>query len=294
MSSSAWKRLIRFVAENGETYYGEPLAPLSEDIGVLYKLGKELSAYVITGNIFEDAVVTGEVKVVKRLLGPLVSLDVPIVKCVGLNYMKHILEAGRTPPPYPSFFFKPRTSIGDFDEAIPAPKIVQNDQMDYEGEVCVVIGKSGKDIKKEDALSYVLGYTSGNDVSARQWQRDPAFAGRVPQWCFSKGFDKWAPLGPALISSLVITDPGHLSLTTTVNVEVRQSTNTDDLIFSIPEIIAFISQGTTLEAGTVIMSGTPGGVGVVQGKTPRALKHGDEVKVSVEKIGTLYNTVKYE
>lgn len=294
MTTTAWQRIIRFVAENGKTYYGEPIAPLSEDIGVLFKSGKTLEAKIVTGDIFTDAVVTDEIVKVAQLLGPLTADQVPIFRCIGLNYLKHILEAGRTPPPYPSFFYKPRTSVADFDEAIPAPKITQDNQLDYEGELAVVIGKTGKDIKKEDALDYVLGYTSGNDVSARTWQRDPAFAGRVPQWGFSKSFDRWAPLGPALVSALVIGDPGKLKLTTTVNGELRQSTNTDDLIFNIPELIAFVSQGTTLEAGTVILSGTPGGVGVAPNKPPRALKDGDEVRVYVEKIGTLYNTFKYE
>ena len=293
MTATSWKRLIRFVAENGKIYLGEPIAPLSEDIGESYKLGKTLKARVIEGNIFTEAVVTDKVLTVKKLLGPLTEADVPIVKCVGLNYMKHILEAKRTPPPYPSIFYKPRAAIAYFDEAIPAPKIVQNDQLDYEGELCVVIGKTGKDIKKEDALDYVLGYTSGNDVSARTWQRNPAFAGNVPQWCFSKSFDRWAPLGPALVSSSVIQNPGKLDLKTFVNGELRQTTNTDDLIFNVQEIIAFVSQGTTLEAGTVIMSGTPGGVGISAGNS-RPLKNGDEVKVFVEQIGTLYNTMRYE
>ncbi|CDK26263.1 unnamed protein product [Kuraishia capsulata CBS 1993] len=289
----AWKRLIRFVAEDGKIYQGQPIGSPSEDIGKLFSEGAKIQANVITGDIFHDAIVTEQILEVKKLLGPLTPAQVPLLKCVGLNYMKHIREANRTPPPYPSIFFKAGTAVADHGEPIPVPKIAQDGQLDYEGELCVVIGKTGKDIKKEDALDYVLGYTAGNDVSARFWQRKPEFAGRVPQWNFSKGFDKWAPLGPVLVSSEVITSPGKLDLKTLVNGEIRQHTNTDDLIFDIPAIIAFISQGTTLQAGTVIMSGTPGGVGIAASGTPRPLNDGDVVEITIEEIGTLSNKMQF-
>ncbi|KAK6205236.1 uncharacterized protein RJT21DRAFT_117728 [Scheffersomyces amazonensis] len=291
--TTAWKRLIRFVAKDGKIYRGEPIVPNDEyDLGKAALAGEEIKAKVITGDIFGDAVVTDEVKEVKTLLGPLTEDDVPIIKCVGLNYMKHIQEGGRTPPPYPSIFYKPRFSVADFGEPIPIPKIAQENQVDYEGELCVVIGKTGKDIKVEDALSYVAGYVSGNDVSARTWQRDPKYAGGVPQWGFSKSFDKYAPLGPAVVSTAVIPNPGTLQLKTIVNGEVRQDTNTDDLLFNVPKIIAFISQGTTLEKGTVIMTGTPSGVAMGM-KSPKYLKHNDVVEVSIEKIGTLHNKMDF-
>jgi len=123
-----------------------------------------------------------------------------------------------------------------------------------------VIGKTGKNIPKEKALEYVAGYVAGDDVSARKWQRDPAYAGVVPQWCFSKGFDRYAPLGPCIVSQQVIGDAGKLQLQTHVNGEVRQDTNTDDLIFGIAEMISFLSQGTTLQKGSLIMTGTPSGM----------------------------------
>ncbi|KAK6460360.1 hypothetical protein DFJ63DRAFT_290462 [Scheffersomyces coipomensis] len=289
----AWKRLIRFVAKDGKIYRGEPIVPNEDyDLGKAALAGEEIRAKVITGDVFDDAVVTDEIKEVKTLLGPLSEDDVPIIKCIGLNYMKHIQEGGRTPPPYPSVFYKPRFSIADFGEPIPIPKIAQENQVDYEGELCVVIGKTGKDIKVEDALSYVAGYVSGNDVSARTWQRDPKYAGSVPQWGFSKSFDKYAPLGPAVVSTAVIPNPGTLQLKTIVNGEVRQDTNTDDLLFNVPKIIAFISQGTTLEKGTVIMTGTPSGVAMGM-KSPKYLNHNDVVEVSIEKIGTLHNKMDF-
>ncbi|EGW35560.1 uncharacterized protein SPAPADRAFT_146930 [Spathaspora passalidarum NRRL Y-27907] len=290
----AWKRLIRFVAKDGKIYRGEPIVTDAEyDVGRQVLEGKTVKAKVIKGdNIFEDAAVTDEVLEVKTLLGPLTEDQVPIIKCVGLNYMKHIQEGGRTPPPYPSIFYKPRFSVADFGEPIPIPRIAQEDQCDYEGELCVVIGKTGKNIKEEDALKYVAGYVSGNDVSARTWQRNPAYAGGVPQWGFSKSFDKYAPLGPQLVSTQIIPDPAALQLTTRVNGEVRQNTGTDDLLFNVPKIIAFISQETTLEQGTVIMTGTPSGVAMGM-KEPKYLKNGDEVEVEISQIGTLSNKMDF-
>ena len=291
--TTTWKRLIRFVAKDGKIYRGEPIVSDSDfDVGKQYLSGKPIQAKVVTGDIFSNAVVTDQVLEVKKLLGPLTEDDVPIVKCVGLNYMKHIQEGGRTPPPYPSIFYKPRFCVADFGEDIPIPQIAQENQLDYEGELCIVIGKSGKNIKEEDALSHVAGYVSGNDVSARTWQKNPKFAGGVPQWCFSKSFDKYAPLGPALVSLQVITDPGTLQLETRVNGELRQNANTDDLLFNVPKIISFISQGTTLEKGTVIMTGTPSGVAVGM-KEPKYLQNGDVVSVYIDRIGTLSNKMSF-
>ncbi|KAG5419626.1 hypothetical protein I9W82_001506 [Candida metapsilosis] len=260
-----WKRLIRFVANDGKIYRGEPIVTDAEyDVGKQLLQGKTIKAKVVKGDIFKDAVVTDEVLEVKQLLGPLNQDDVPIIKCVGLNYMKHIQEGGRTPPPYPSIFYKPRFSVADFGEPIPIPRIAQENQCDYEGELCVVIGKTGKDIKEAEALSYVAGYVSGNDVSARTWQRDPKYAG----------------------------DPAALELTTRVNGEVRQHTGTDDLLFNVAKIISFISQSTTLEQGTVIMTGTP--IGVAMGmKEPKFLQHNDEVEVEISQIGTLSNKMDF-
>lgn len=138
----------------------------------------------------------------------------------------------------------------------------------------------------------MAGYTVGNDVSARTWQSDPKYAGAMPQWNFSKGFDKYAPLGPVLVSSHVIPDPTGLRLQTWVNGEERQDSDTNDLIFSVAKIIAFISQGTTLEKGTVIMTGTPDGVGASL-KKKTFLKNGDKVEISVSKVGTLSNSIKF-
>lgn len=179
-------------------------------------------------------------------------------------------------------------------EDIPIPKLAQDDQCDYEGELSIVIGKSGKNISKEDALHYIAGYVTSNDVSARKWQKDPAFAGVVPQWCFSKGFDKYAPLGPMIVSPEVVSDAGQLRLRTWVNDELRQDSDTSDLLFGVREIISFISQGSTLEQGTVIMTGTPAGVAMGMKPEPRYLKDGDVVKVEIEQLGSISNRMVWE
>ena len=123
----------------------------------------------------------------------------------------------------------------------------------------MVIGKDAKDVSVEDALDYVAGYTCGNDVSSRKLQRDPKLAGSVPQWCFSKGFDTYAPLGPCLVSSRIIPDPSKLHLKTIVDGEVRQDSGVSDLLFDCAYLISYLSSGTTLQKGSVIMTGTPSG-----------------------------------
>lgn len=204
-----------------------------------------------------------------------------------------VQESGRKPPPFPTIFLKPRTAITGHDSDILVPKIAQ-DTVDWEGELSIVIGKTGKDIKAEDALEYIAGYIASNDVSQRTWQRDPAYAGPVPQWCFSKGFDTFAPLGPMLVSPKVVGDGQNLLLETIVDGVVRQKAKTDDLIFGTREIIQFVSQGTTLEAGTVIMTGTPSGCATGYAEPQPYLKSGQVVEVRVEQLGSVKNKIVFE
>jgi 2-keto-4-pentenoate hydratase/2-oxohepta-3-ene-1,7-dioic acid hydratase in catechol pathway len=177
--------------------------------------------------------------------------------------------------------------VADHGEDIPIPKWASK-KLDYEGELVVLIGKDAKDVPAEEALDYVAGFTAGNDVSARDWQRDPELAGQIPQWVYSKSLDKFAPLGPVLVSKHVLGAANNLDLKTFVNGELRQHGNTGDLCFDVGKIIAFFSRGTTLQKGTVIMTGTPGGVGLFM-KPTGFLKDGDEVHVKIESIGTLRN-----
>lgn len=203
-----------------------------------------------------------------------------------------VLETGRALPTCPTVFTKPGPSVADWGEDIPIPKLAQ-EQCDYEGELVVVIGKTGKNIKEEDALEYVAAYTAGNDVSARDWQRETGKAGPVPQWTFSKSFDKYAPLGPCLVASHVLGDAGNLPLKTLVNGEVRQKSDTSDLYFDVRKLVAFCSQGQTLQKGSLIMTGTPGGVGLFM-KPPAFLRDGDEVVVELGGIGSLHNRIVFE
>ncbi|OAQ64956.2 fumarylacetoacetate hydrolase domain-containing protein [Pochonia chlamydosporia 170] len=273
---SSWNRLIRFVKDNGAESFGEPC--IETDQQLTDQLAKnELWAIALNGPSAVGPLVRGDKVHVHALRDILKPNDVPIVRCIGLNYMKHIQEGGRKPPPYPSVFLKPSTTIAGFDEDIPIPTIAQDGTVDYEGELAVVIGKTGKDIPKSSALDFVAGYCVANDVSARGWQRDPSKAGVVPQWCFSKGFDKFAPLGPMLVAPSLVGNASDLHLRTLVNGEERQNTSTGDLLFGVEEIVSFCSQGTTLEAGTVILTGTPSGVAMGM-KEPKYLNDGDVVE----------------
>ena len=132
-----------------------------------------------------------------------------------------------------------------------------------------------------------------NDVSCRKWQRDPAYAGNVPQWCFSKGFDGFAPVGPMVVAPSVLGAADSQDLKTTVNGEVRQDSNTSDLLFGVKRIVSFLSQGTTLQTGSLIMTGTPAGVALGM-KPPKYLKDGEMVEVSIEGLGTIANILRFE
>lgn len=173
------------------------------------------------------------------------------------------------------------------------PRIAQDDQADYEGELVLVIGKDAKNVLVEEALDYVAAYTSVNDISSRKLQRDPSLASAVPQWGFSKGFDTFAPIGPALVASRLIRDPRELLLQTTVDGELRQKENVSDLLFDCAYLVHYLSQGTTLRKGSLIMTGTPGGVGAGI-KPPKYLVPGTIVEVSLSKIGTWRHGVKFE
>lgn len=188
-------------------------------------------------------------------------------------------------PTHPVLFIKPRQALsGPYPAKISVPKIAQDGTSDYEGELTIIIKKDGRDIPKEKALDYVLGYTCGNDVSARTEQF------RNSQWSFSKGFDSSAPIGPVLVATDQIKDPQNLRIKAIHNGDVVQDSSTKELIFGIEEAISFLSQGTTLERGCVIMTGTPPGIGAM--RNPKVvLNHGDDMRVEIEGIGKcLLNT----
>ncbi|KAJ5986778.1 hypothetical protein N7451_011143 [Penicillium sp. IBT 35674x] len=283
-----WTHLIRFIAdEDGQVHIGQVDETQFPDVGLSILNGEKVTAKEIKGSIF-DGVVQDKVLTVARILAPISMEEVPIIRCMGLNYRDHALEANMPIPDVPVLFIKPRTALnGPHPAKINVPKIAQDGTSDYEAELTIILSKDGKDIPEEDAMDYVLGYTSSNDVSARaqQWKNS--------QWSFAKGFDFSCPIGPILVSPSAIKDPHQLSIKAIHNGNTVQDSNTREMIFTIPQIISFLSQGTTLEKGTIIMTGTGPGIGAM--RDPKVvLNHGDDIRVEIEKIGTLVNTVHYE
>jgi len=202
--------------------------------------------------------------------------------CIGLNYLDHAIETGAEPPSQPVVFSKFNTALVGHGDAIELPPI--SSEVDYEAELVVVIGKVARRVSVDSALSYVAGYTCGHDVSARDWQK-----GRPGgQWLLGKSFDTFAPLGPVLVTADEIPDPSNLTVRMYLNDEQVQESTTQQLIFTIPYLIAHLSEIMTLKPGDLIFTGTPPGVGAAR-KPPRFLQSGDVCTVEVPEIGRLTN-----
>ncbi len=219
-----------------------------------------------------------------------VTLRAPILRPgkvmgIGLNYGEHIAETGRTPPEHQIWFNKQTTAINDPFGTINKP--VVSDALDYEAELCFVIGKACKHVPKERAHEVIGGYFCGNDVTVRDWQR------RSPTMVMGKSFDTHAPIGPWLVTPDEVGDPHDLDIKCWVNGELRQSSNTRHMIFNIYDQIAHLSQAFTLNVGDVFFTGTPEGVGVAK-TPPDFLKVGDTVKIEIEKIGVIEQSVVLE
>jgi 2-keto-4-pentenoate hydratase/2-oxohepta-3-ene-1,7-dioic acid hydratase in catechol pathway len=237
----------------------------------------------IEGSLLESFQATSRKVAVKKLLAP---LQPTAIICIGLNYRKHAEETKAKIPQWPVVFMKSPGAVQNPGDPIELPVKLKSTQVDYECELGVVIGKKCKNVKRANALDYVLGYTCGNDVSARDWQKD--FGGS--QWCRGKTFDTFCPLGPCLVTKDELPNPNALKIRTILNGEAVQDWTTEDMIFDVPTLIEFLSGSTTLLPGTVILTGTPHGVGVA--RTPQLfLKHGDTVTVEIEGIGELTNPV---
>ena len=202
--------------------------------------------------------------------------------CIGLNYRDHAAESNMAIPKQPVVFSKFSTAVIAPGEPVVLP--ATSEQVDYEAELAVVIGRRAKNVRAELALDHVLGYTCFNDVSARDFQ----FADG--QWQRGKSCDTFAPMGPTIVTADEVADPHHLSIKLILNGQAMQDSNTDRFIFGIPELIEFLSQTITLEPGDVIATGTPPGVGFAR-KPPVFLKPGDKMEVVIEKVGTLGNPV---
>ncbi|CAK7229865.1 hypothetical protein SBRCBS47491_007392 [Sporothrix bragantina] len=292
MSLSSFSRLVRFVPKSSASVIliGQPV-DASVDVGLAVRRGEDVRVELFSGSsVLAAGTATGKFDVIDRILSPLALNEVGTIRCIGLNYKQHAAEVKMDIPTIPTVFLKPNTSLGD---PWPAPTILpkltqETDTGDYESELAVVIGKTAKNVSEADAMDYVLGYTAANDVSSRDSQLSQS------QWCFSKGFDGACPIGPVLVSKELIPDPAKLSLRGLKNGTVLQECGINDLIFSVPKIVSFLSQSTTLPAGTVIVTGTPAGVGM--GRSPKeTLRAGDEFSVEIlPHIGTLINVFENE
>lgn len=204
--------------------------------------------------------------------------------CIGKNYAQHAIEMGSEPPTLPVVFSKFASAINHPDAPIVRP--VLSEQLDYEAELVVVIGKPGKNIPRQQAFEHVFGYCCGNDITARDWQKGKPGG----QWLLGKTCDTFAPLGPYLVTADEVLDPHDLSIQLRVNGELRQDSNTSQLIFPIDVLIAHVSQFFTLRPGDLIFTGTPPGVGA--GRSPQLfLKSGDEIEVRIDGLGVLKNHV---
>lgn len=262
-------KIIRYATPEGKISYG------SEE--------RDGSRFRIEGDLFEDYSVTEEPASVARLLSPVSPV---VIWCIGQNYRQHADEVGFAVPDFPVVFAKGVNAVQRPGGPIELPADGYSTQVDYEGELVVVLGRACKNVPRERAHEYVMGYTCGNDVSARDWQLK--WGGS--QWCRGKSFDTFAPLGPCLVTRESLPDPAGLRIQTYLNGTVVQDSSTRDMIFDVPALIEFLSRGTTLPPGTAIFTGTPQGVGMAQ-KPPRWLAEGDEVSVVIESIGTLTNHV---
>ncbi|KAF8475863.1 hypothetical protein BDZ91DRAFT_710472 [Kalaharituber pfeilii] len=286
--ASSFSRLIRFIATDGKVYYGNAILPTG-----ISDAAKTTKANLIEGDIFSAAARVNENKVldVKKLLAPIDPREVKTVRCLGLNYAAHAKESNMPIPQNPILFYKPVTALTGPTDPIPVPTMAQipPEGIDYECELVVIIGKPARDVSEAQSLDYVLGYAVGNDVSHREWQIKKGGG----QWSLGKGFDGWAPFGPAVVSPKLIPDPNNLRISTKVNGKTVQNSTTADMIFSVAKTISFLSQGTTLLPGDLIFTGTPQGVGM--GMKPQLwLKDGDEVEVALEGVGSCTNKVVFQ
>jgi 2-keto-4-pentenoate hydratase/2-oxohepta-3-ene-1,7-dioic acid hydratase in catechol pathway len=266
-------KIIRYLDSAGRASYG------SEQ--------PDGSALRIEGDVFGAHRVTAERATVAKLLAPIVPAQ---ILCIGLNYRQHAAETGAKIPERPILFVKGINTLQHPGDPVLIPQHLRSDEVDYECELAVVIGKPAKNVPRARALEYVLGYTCANDISARDHQIKLGGG----QWCRGKFFDTFAPLGPRLVTADEIPNPNALAIGTTLNGQAVQGSNTSDMIFDVPAIIEYLSGSTTLVPGTVILTGTPQGVGMAAKPTPRWLRPGDECTITIEKIGSLTNPVALE
>ncbi|MEC7802243.1 MAG: fumarylacetoacetate hydrolase family protein [Verrucomicrobiota bacterium] len=265
-------RIFRYLDQSGKMGFG--------------RFDSEGKTFLIHQKDNGDFEATDEAITPFQLLTP---IDFRCIYAIGLNYRAHAEETGMEIPKYPMVFMKAPTAVQNPGDPVVLPRFLRSDKVDYEAELGVVIGRPCKNVKPEDALSYVLGYVCANDVSARDWQKEKGGG----QFCRGKTFDTFCPVGPCLATADEIPDPSSLTIRSYVNDEKMQESKTDDLIFDVPALISFLSGSTTLLPGTLILTGTPAGVG--EARDPkRFLIPGDEVTVEIDGVGMLTNPVVEE
>lgn len=265
-------KLVRYVNEVGKVQFG--------------CLHENERITVLAGDPFQEFSDTGITANVDQLLAPVQPRD---IFCIGLNYRRHAEEGNLPIPEYPVVFMKNSGSVQHPGQPILLPSHLKSEAVDYECELAVILKKECYNVTKAAAMEYVLGFTCANDVSARDWQSQ--YGGG--QWCRGKTFATFCPLGPCILTVDEVQAPIALDIQTTINGQIMQDCNTSDMIFDIPTIIEFLSGSTRLAPGTVILTGTPHGVGFAK-KPPRFLQPGDEVCVTIERIGELTNPVLSE
>ena len=283
---------MRFVTIQRESYIEPGLVIDSEVIG-LRRAGFPSMLSVIEGGAdaldrvqrWSDNVPGDEVLAAEKVRFAAPIPRPPKLICIGLNYRDHAEEAKQPIPEVPTMFAKFATSVTGHGHPIVLPK--NSTKPDYEAEFAIVIGRRGRHVAEKDWRDYVYGYTIVNDVSARDFQM------ATSQWMIGKTFDTFCPMGPAIVTADEIEDPHNLSISLTLSGEVMQNSNTKNLIFQAPRLIAYLSSVFTLEPGDVIATGTPAGVGFAR-KPPRWLKAGDEARVAIEGLGELVNPVVAE
>jgi len=266
-------KIIRFIAGDGKALYG---VPVNDSL---------TTAQPIAGDIFEEWTVGGTGMAVSKILPPLAP---PNIFALGLNYRRHADETGISYPELPVVFIKATTSVIGAGDAIVLPT-AGPDEVDYEGELAVIIGRKAKNVSEKNAFDYIFGYTCANDVSARDWQNRL----QKKQWARGKSFDTFCPIGPWIVTREELPDPNRLKIRTTINGKEFQSSSTADMIFPVSRIISDLSRSMTLLPGTLILTGTPEGVGFTR-KPPIFMRAGDRVEVTIEGIGTLSNPVTRE
>ncbi len=266
-------KIARFEDETGKVQYG------IVEVSCCGRRSEQ--AELIRGDLFGKFERTGQHAKIKRLLSP---VDPPNIIAIGLNYREHARESNMAAPTAPVIFLKSTTTVIAPDETIILPKSAPN-EVDYEAELVVVIGKRCKDVERSEASKYIFGYTCGNDVSARDCQIK-----LDKQWARGKSFDTFCPLGPWIVTADEL-DPSDIAIRGALNGEVLQDSRTSLLIFPVDELVSYLSHQMTMLPGTIIMTGTPPGVGFAR-KPPVFLKSGDTFTVEIEGIGTLSNPVR--